>query len=456
MKLDLLLPENEHEAFHNALRKFSSRCIRVHADRMDTPLPFAVSQVPWFSGGRFLNDSSIRPAAFLNYAIADYYIQDAASLLPLALLDVQPDDVVCDFCASPGGKASAIAERLSQDGFLLANESIRSRVDVLRYALARTGKPTYSVCSYDPDQLAGHAPQIFDAVLVDAPCSGQTLVGKNKRDDNAFSDHQIEHCVLRQKRILLSAIRTLKTGGRLVYSTCTFSAEENEAQIRWLLDEFPGAWEPMEPPQLEPWKSKLGPGCYRVWPHRDRCAGGFAAGLRLTKEIEIRTNSIEKKQSKRVNSRVEKQKTEEARQARGNEFLYALGSFREIDIQWRSGIAQGLTEGVSAGLARIPLIESQPVALLIETGNHFVPTQALAMLDDQFYTSAQKFSLSQEQSMAFMSGNSISRPDNQCDNPNGWSVATWNERALGWFKSAGNRWNNHLPAWARISIDGQL
>ena len=88
---------------------------------METELPFAVTQVPWYPWGRFLVDSKLRPASFLNYATADYYIQDAASLLSLALLDPQATDKICDLCASPGGKASAIAERLGPNGFLLAN-----------------------------------------------------------------------------------------------------------------------------------------------------------------------------------------------------------------------------------------------------------------------------------------------------------------------------------------------
>jgi len=460
--MNQLLPPSEHDAFLQALHALGTRCIRMHVDHVDAALPFAVSPVPWFSAGRLLDDSNIRPASFLNFAIGDYYIQDAASLLPLALLDVQPEDVVCDLCAAPGGKASAIAERLGPDGFLLANESIHSRLDVLKYALARSGNPTYGVSSCDPDVLATHAARMFDAVLVDAPCSGQTLVGKNKRDDNAFADNQIEHCAMRQRRILLAAIRLLKTGGRLIYSTCTFAVEENESQVRWLQEKFPNAWEPIEPAALDPWKSTDERGCYRLWPHRDPCGGGFAAGLRLVKELDfepcsdkrILKDTSKPTRNKRMPlvSRKENQKAEEAKQAKGNQILEELGRFEDMDIEWRSGYAHGLTRGVANAIQPLSHLGVQPPTFLIETGHHFVPTQALAMLNDRFFTANQRVELSHGQSIEFISGSSIAKSADQAAHPTGWSIASWHNRSLGWLKSAGNRWNNHLPAWARIIV----
>ena len=276
MNLNQLLDVSEHEAFQNAMHLLSDRCIRPHVRRIVTDLPFEVNEVPWFAGGLFLVDSTLRPASFLNYATADYYIQDGASLLPLALLDAQADDMVCDLCASPGGKASAIAERLGKSGFLLANESIRSRVDVLRYALARTGNPCFAVSTYDPDDLASQMIRSFDAVLVDAPCSGQTLVARSKRNDNAFSDNQIDHCALRQQRILQSAIRMLKPGGRLIYSTCSLERQENEDVVARFLGENTGfaARRPNVPDRF------LTPeGFARTFPHRDDIDGFFIANL---------------------------------------------------------------------------------------------------------------------------------------------------------------------------------
>ena len=458
MNLNQILDASEHDAFQKALQSFSDRCVRLHVNRMETELPFAVTEVPWYPWGRFLADATIRPASFLNYATADYYIQDAASLLPLALLDPRPMDMICDLCASPGGKASAIAERLGPHGFLLANESIRSRVDVLRYSLAKTGNPSFAVSSYDPDDLASHMPQAFDAVLVDAPCSGQTLVGRNKRDDNAFSENQIEHCALRQQRILQSAIRMLKPGGRLVYSTCTFAMEENESRIQWLLEQFPDAWEPIEPKPLEPWRSPNQAGCYRLWPHRDRCAGGFAAGLRLVKEIDFEPMALSTRVGKQreLSAGKTKQRTELEKQKRVQEMLNALGEFSHVTTEWQKGFAQCMTAGVRNAMERHLAVAMEPMAVLIETGNHFVPTQGLALLDKKFFIPHRVLALDKDQAKQFGGGASVaivpSNDRSHAQQLSGWVIATWNGRGLGWCKALSNRLNNHLPPWARLRM----
>lgn len=454
MNLNQLLDTSELELFQKAMLQYSDRCVRVHVRRLNTELPFESTVVPWYAWGRFLVDSTLRPASFLNYATADYYIQDAASLLPLALLDPQPTDRICDLCASPGGKASAIAERLGSDGFLLANESIRTRVDVLRYSLAKTGNPCFAVSSCDPDDLAIRMPNAFDAVLVDAPCSGQTLVARNKRDDNAFSTNQIEHCALRQQRILQSAIRLLKVGGRLIYSTCTFAVEENESQIQWLHQQYPDAWEPIEPKGLEPWRSPVQSGCYRLWPHRDHCAGGFAAGVRLVKEIDFEpiASTARARKSGQFGTGKAKQKSELEKGKSAQEAVDGLGEFSQVAIEWRNGVLLCRNAGVQSAMNDHPNVAMEPMAVLIESGNHFVPTQGLALLDDRIFVSRRIVDLNIEQAKQFASGSSIAMPSVDGDRVSGWAVAAWNSRPLGWCKVLSNRLNNHLPPWARMSM----
>ncbi len=460
MNLNELLSVSELESFQKAVNSYSPRCIRLHPNRLETSLPFTVSDVPWYQWGRILADSSIRPASFTQYATAAYYIQDAASLLPLALLEPNATDIICDLCASPGGKASAIAERLGKQGFLLANESIRSRVDVLRYSLAKTGNPCFAVSSYDPNDLASKLPHAFDSVLVDAPCSGQTLVARNKRDDNAFAANQIEHCSLRQRRILQSAIRMIKPGGRLVYSTCTFAIEENESQIRWLHQQYPDAWEPIEPRGLESWLSPLQAGCYRLWPHRDRCAGGFAACLRLVKEIDFEPSipSDPVGRPRQVSLEKPKQRAILEKQKEVQEVLSTFGAFRDVTKVWRNGCAQCTTTGADQFMTDHSQMAMDPMAILIETGNHFVPTHGLAMLEKAYFTPHQTFDLDLSQAKQFAAGGSvaIASPDELAIACNGigWAVATWNKQPLGWCKVLRNRLNNHIPPWARLHLGG--
>ena len=278
-----LLCADEIESYQTAISSHAPRCIRWRPDRIDSMLTSAgYDVVPWFHRGRLLIDSSQRPSQSLRYAAGDYYIQDAGSLLALALLNAQPNEAICDLCGAPGGKASGIAETLEESGFLLANEPIGSRTAILRFALSRTGNPRHAITQQDPEQIADRFDELFDAVLVDAPCSGQAMVARGKRETNAFDQKQVEHSAARQRRILLAACRLLKPGGRLIYSTCTFAVEENEAQIRFLRNHFPDCFEPISPPHLDRWASPIEPGCFRLWPHRDPTSGAFAAGLKLT------------------------------------------------------------------------------------------------------------------------------------------------------------------------------
>ena len=289
-----LIEASEVDAFRAAIQQHSPRAIRIRSDRQSSLDSFnSLEAVPWYAPGRLVRSQQGRPSQSLHYAAADYYIQDAGSMLALALLDAQPHEVICDLCAAPGGKASGIGERLDEGGFLLANEPIASRIAILRFAMARTGNPRYAVTQQDPALIASRFAGCFDAVLVDAPCSGQAMVAKGKRDDNAFDQRQIEHSARRQRRILLEACKLLRVGGRLIYSTCTFAVEENEMQLRFLREQFPDAWEPIDSPGLRPWASRIEPGCYRVWPHRDPTSGAFAGGLKLVDSIASRLGPLD-------------------------------------------------------------------------------------------------------------------------------------------------------------------
>lgn len=274
-RIDSLLDQSEIDDFLQSLRLRPLKSLRCRVDRVKEPLPFETKIVDWYpSFGRLVTDNSIRPGAFLSYATADYYIQDSASMLPLPLLELQENDWVCDLCAAPGGKATAISELLGTQGLLLANEAIAGRTDVLRYSLARTGRANTIQTHLDPAVLASKLPGRFDKVLVDVPCSGQSLLGRDQQAQSAFSDKHVQHCAARAQRILRNAMAMVRPGGRLIFSTCTFSIEENEDQVRWMLEQFPGLWAPATIPGLTPWQSKLHEGCWRLWPHRDNCSGG--------------------------------------------------------------------------------------------------------------------------------------------------------------------------------------
>ncbi|MCA9206588.1 MAG: RsmB/NOP family class I SAM-dependent RNA methyltransferase, partial [Planctomycetales bacterium] len=276
---DSLLPRDERSEFLAALEQPPPGAIRWRDELAERDWRESVSHIvsdepiAWHPRGRLVAKEA-RPPQTIAFAAGDYYIQDAGSLLASQLLKAAEGEVICDLCASPGGKSTAILEDIGDSGWLLANEAIRTRLPALEFNLARHGSPRFAVSQLDPDSLADRVGPIFDAVLVDAPCSGQTLVSRGKQSDASWSMRQVEHSAARQQRILTAAARLVRPGGRLVYSTCTFAVEENEARVEQFLAEHRG-WSPFPCDELRRWQSPLLESAYRLWPHRDGCAGAF-------------------------------------------------------------------------------------------------------------------------------------------------------------------------------------
>ncbi|MCE3015941.1 MAG: methyltransferase RsmF C-terminal domain-like protein [Pirellula sp.] len=467
MNLDRFLDRSEHDSFERACQKYPDRAIRLRDDRLARTLPFSVASVDWYSRGRWVlpehgkhRDSgmpvaigtegqSVRPASFLNYAVGDYYIQDAGSLLPIALLDPKPGEWICDLCAAPGGKASAILESMCGEGLLVANESIRSRIDVLQFMLSRTGHANFITSSHDPEDLAELLPETFDAVLVDAPCSGQMLVAKEKRSTNAWTPSQIDHSAKRQHRILDAAIQLVRPGGRIVYSTCTFSEEENEFQMARVQSLYPDCFKPLRAPELSAWSSPAQEGCYRLWPHRDRCAGGFAGGLlRTEKPLDIASTH---KTKPRRNDQHPRGHHKSERSAIDELHTYGVFSAEVESRMWNSGLYVG-SSPVWQLLDRRPWL-GIPSLSLFNKGNRWLPSHALALLRRQYFQPHQSQDLSMELATRFVAGEAIQQATDsmtRIDEPQatGWIVASWQSQSIGWAKSTANRWNNHLPAWA--------
>ncbi|MCY2973890.1 MAG: hypothetical protein NTW52_04390 [Planctomycetota bacterium] len=485
-----LLPEHEHSSLEKSLSEYPPRAIRLRPSKASRPTPMATRPVPWFPRGRIVDSSAIRPSQFLEYANGDYYIQDAGSMLALALLDTRPGEAICDLCASPGGKASSILESLSEvdpegsadakviGGWLLANEPIRTRMAILEYALARTGHLRFVTMNQDPSQVALRFPSRFDAVVVDAPCSGQALVANDKHDENAFDPRLIEHSAARQRRILMEAVRLLKPGGRLIYSTCTFAIEENEAQIDFLLDSFPGAWEPIQPLSLVPWASPIAAGCYRVWPHRDPTAGAFAAGLRLVGELGLEHPLDITESNRELPARKRKQDQRDKLQRGNFDRLKKSGHIKsnandsevsdDLQLLQRFGVPvrlhtkltddrlSALSEDIHIDQA---MLECRWPELLQGSSGRWEPQHALAIAGAEYFKPHRTLELDDQQVIAFLAGQSIAKattgvltlhangsqnlpPIDASQTP--WCVATCRGEPIGWMKDAGNRFNNHL------------
>jgi len=276
MKLQL---GEEYPAFLESLERPRAVALRFNPLKGSVPeLPFAKAPVPWEPAGVYYDPDS-RPGLHPYHEAGVYYLQEASAMAPVALLDPQPGERICDLCAAPGGKSTQIAGRLLGQGFLLCNEIHPKRARILSRNIERLGIANALVTNEHPQTLADRFAGFFDRVLIDAPCSGEGMFRKEEAAVTDWSEETVEMCARRQREILHSGATLVRPGGRLVYSTCTFSPQENEEAIALFLQEHPEFT--VEDIQC-PWFSKGSDGTFRMWPHKLLGEGHFAAVLRKT------------------------------------------------------------------------------------------------------------------------------------------------------------------------------
>lgn len=168
-----------------------------------------------------------------------FYVQEPSASSPLTVIRAKPGEKILDLCAAPGGKSTGIAADLKGKGLLWSNEYVRSRASALLSNMERIGASNTVVSSLSADYLCSSLENFFDAVLVDAPCSGEGMWRHNEQVERQWSEDYVLKCAALQKEILSHAAKAVKGGGRLLYSTCTFSKEENEENVVWFLDNNP-------------------------------------------------------------------------------------------------------------------------------------------------------------------------------------------------------------------------
>ena len=267
----------EYEAFLQSLQRPRAVALRMNPLKGEPPtLPFVTEPVPWEPLGYYY-DPEARPGLHVFHEAGVYYLQEASAMAPVALLEPQPGEKICDLCAAPGGKSTQIAGRLSGRGMLLCNEVSPKRAKILSRNIERLGVANAVVTNETPAVLAQRFPAFFDRVLVDAPCSGEGMFRKEEAAITDWSPETVQMCARRQGEILDCAAKMVKPGGRLVYSTCTFAPQEDEEAVEAFLENHP---EFVPEPVEAPWFQESGSAMYRMWPHKLLGEGHFAAVLR--------------------------------------------------------------------------------------------------------------------------------------------------------------------------------
>ncbi len=215
--------------------KISLEEFKEQAQEMNLKL----NEIPWTKEGFWYDFDSTSLGNSDLYNRALIYLQDASSLLPVEALDPEPGEMVLDLAAAPGGKTTFIAQKMQNQGLIVANEVVSERAYTLQKMLEKYGVINTAITAYDPSFFAKFYPNFFDRILLDAPCSGEGMRALGRDLLHNFSYNKIKFNAKRQKRLLKEAFVALKPGGTLVYSTCALAVEENEEVADFILQTFP-------------------------------------------------------------------------------------------------------------------------------------------------------------------------------------------------------------------------
>lgn len=400
-------------------------------------------QVPWCRYGYYLDE---RPQFTLDPAFhgGAYYVQEASSMFLEAIFRqiFEPDATprILDLCAAPGGKTTLLSTLAGAEGLVVANEVIRQRASVLAANAVKWGIGNIVVTNNDPAHFAPFE-HYFDLIAVDAPCSGEGMFRKDPAARAEWSEQGVKLCAARQRRILSDIWGSLRPGGILIYSTCTFNAAENEENIAWLCGEYD--CEPVEIAVDPSWGVVKGEtdgiNTFRFYPHRVKGEGFFAAVIRKS---DGRRRERTPKPRKAIFSALNRPETdilsqwvsqpEYMRFAKVNGTAYAY--YRE---------AFGAVRQISESLTVIH--SGIPAGQLF--GAKFKPEHALALFHDVSRETVPQAEFDLPQTLDYLRKNEIDPSLLQ----EGINMVCYNGLPLGWIKRIGGRCNNLYPKESRIA-----
>lgn len=396
--------------------------------------PFPKTKIPWADYGYYL---PTRPSFTFDplFHAGCYYVQEASSMFVEQALkqtvDLSKPLKILDLCAAPGGKSTHIQSLISNESLLVSNELIRSRVNILRDNMIKWGGENVVVTNNDPKDFA-KLENYFDVMVVDAPCSGSGLF---RRDPNAieeWSEKNVQLCSQRQQRILADVWPALKKEGILIYSTCSYSSEENEEISRWLQTQFSICHVPCAIPAE--WNIVKSDGGYRFWPDKVKGEGFFLACFRKTaasttmeRQIKPTPELLKKNETEVISIWA---KTENKKFIRRKNTVYAWPAALFHDFRFLSEKLNVVYCGVETGeLMRDKL----------------VPAHALAM-SRLVADTVQRTGLNYENAIRYLQRKDVELPVRRP----GWQLAMYEGFSLGWMNVLPTRINNYYPKSLRI------
>jgi NOL1/NOP2/sun family putative RNA methylase len=275
------LLKDEYDDFKNALLEKPVKGLYLNRNKKNVERVLDQNYVehhPIVENG-YLYDENYHPGRSAYFLAGLYYIQEPSAMLVADALPIEPDDFVLDMCAAPGGKSCEIASRLTGEGILIANDIEASRARILSENIERFGLDNTIVTNVDPMRFTKQFQEAFDKIVLDAPCSGEGMFRKLEQAIDTWSEEKVLECAHIQKKLLKGAYDMLKQGGMVIYSTCTYSYEENEAMVHYAVDELGFELLPLNK------SNGLCPGVdldevVRCYPHHYRGEGHFIALLK--------------------------------------------------------------------------------------------------------------------------------------------------------------------------------
>jgi NOL1/NOP2/sun family putative RNA methylase len=299
-----IIPENEFSKFLEYCEKPTRKIIRCNTLKISpNDLKKRLEQKKWKVSQPYKDypeimiiESTLEPGELgksIEHQTGLYYIQELSSMMSPLALNPGEEDFVLDLCAAPGSKTTQMSVMMENSGLVIANDVKIERIRALVTNLERLGCSNIITTRMDGVQFCERMKQknlSFSKILLDAPCSGQGVIRTDKNVWNMFNENMIKGISLMQKKLLASCLSILRKDGILVYSTCTFTPEENEEVIQFALENFPVEIEEIKLPlktreSLKTWKNKSFSEkikkCHRIYPQDNDTEGFFVAKLRL-------------------------------------------------------------------------------------------------------------------------------------------------------------------------------
>lgn len=433
--------KNAFEAAHDTVESITS--VRINPSKRISHLAGRpvrqLARIPWTGLGYYLDS---RPSFTFDplFHAGCYYVQEASSMfLEQALkqtVDLERPLRVLDLSAAPGGKSTHIQSLITCDSLLVSNEVIRSRAQILKDNIIKWGAENVVVTNNDPAGFS-ELGNYFDVIVVDAPCSGSGLFRKDPGAIGEWSVNNVQLCSQRQQRILADVLPALKKGGVLIYSTCSYSKEEDEEIVSWLLREFDLDYLTLS---LDPtWGiTDTGKG-YRFWPDKVKGEGFFIACFQNRKDWD--KVAVKGRNKPAVPDKNELEwigkwvKKDGIAFVKHENTVYAWPQSLAADFGLLLEKMKVIYSGVLSGeLMRDKLLPGHALAMsrLVENNVPVIP-------------------LGLEQAIRYLQRKDIEIPGAG----RGWQLVTYQEQPLGWVNVLSSRINNYYPKELRILKESQ-